>query len=301
MNPASAAAWAERASATDLELRIAQLDRLALAGSPAYLRDVEGIADETVAELRALRATELERLREVDPGAAAALGRSAGRTGAVILAVLAAAGAFAFYFSRADFDAEAVLPWASGLLVVSTAALAAALLPLRRSTPPTSGIVAIAWLAVVLGAATLAGAGAILGTDPSLVPAYLVGGTAVVGSAALAVGTIVARSGLDAHARAAQDGRLAAFRDELGVAAAAVVERSGTRLQEAFARLDEAERAYLRAELDAAYLVLARRNLVPAGAEPPTPGLLLVGRMAVVGASAIGADHVPPLVDPLVG
>jgi hypothetical protein len=297
MNPASAAAWAERASATDLQLRIAQLDRLALAASPAYLREVEDIAHDTVTELRSLRTVELERLRQVDPGAAAALARSAGRTGALILSTLAAAGAFGFYFSRADFDSAAVLPWAAGLLALSTASLAAALLPLRRSTPPTSGIVAISWLTVVLGVATLAGAGWILGGDPSFIAAYVVGGAAVVGSAALAVATMVARMGLDSKARAAQDGRLAAFRDELGVAATSVVERSGVRLQAAFGRLDESERAHLRAELAEAYRVLERRSLLAADVEPPMPGLLLVGRMAVVGAASIGANGVPPLVD----
>jgi hypothetical protein len=297
MNPASAAAWAERASATDVQLRIAQLDRLALAGSPAYLREVEDIAHDTVTELRSLRTVELERLRQVDPGAAAALARSAGRTGALILSTLAAAGAFGFYFSRADFDSVAVLPWAAGLLALSTASLAAALLPLRRSTPPTSGIVAISWLTVVLGVATLSGAGWILGGDPSFTAAYVVGGAAVVGSAALAVATMVARMGLDSEARAAQDGRLAAFRDELGVAATSVVERSGARLQAAFGRLDESERAHLRAELAEAYRVLERRSLLAADVEPPMPGLLLVGRMAVVGAASIGANGVPPLVD----
>jgi hypothetical protein len=192
-----------------------------------------------------------------------------------------------------------MLPWAAGLLAVSALALAAAVLPLRRSTPPTSGIVAIAWLTAALGAATIAVPVAAYGNDPALVPWYAVGGVAVLLSSALAVGTMVARGGLDSNARAAQDTRLAAFRGNLGTAATSVVERARTRVDDAFGRLGESERAELRAELASAFGVLARRGLLSEDAEPPTPGLLLVGRQAMAGAASIGAVGVPPLVDVL--
>lgn len=299
MTPGSASEWAERASASEVRARIGELDRRALTRSPEYLREIERIAGDTVDELRRLRTAELARLREVDPGAAAELSRSCWRMATLILSVLASAGAFAFYFSRADFGIADVLPWAAGLLAVSALALAGAVLPLRRSTPPTSGIVAISWLTAVLGAATIAVPVAAYGNDPDLVPWYAAGGVAVVLSSTLAIGTMVARGGLDATARAAQDARLAAFRGNLGTAATSVVERAGTRVDDAFGRLRESERAGLRAELASAYVVLARRGLLSEHAEPPTPGLLLVGRRAVAGAASIGAVGVPPLVDVL--
>lgn len=299
MTGGSAADWAARASASDVRARIGELDRRTLARSPSYLREIEGIAHDVVDRLRRVRTAELERLRQVDPGAAAELGRSCTRTATLILAVLASAGAFAFYFSRADFGLADVLPWAACFLAVSGVALAAAVLPLRRSTPPTSGIVGIGWLIVALGAATMAVPVATIGNEPDLVPWYSVGGAAVLLSAALAVGIMVARRGLDADAKAAQDARLAGFRGDLGTAATSVVERAGTRVDDAFGRLAESDRAELRAELASAYAVLVRRGLLPEGAVPPTPGLLLVGRQAVAGAASIGAVGVPPLVDVL--
>ena len=252
MSGGSAAAWAASASATDLRVRTAELDRRALAATPAYLRRVEALASEAVGEIRAIRTRRIAELRTVDPGAAAGLQRSGWRTASLLASLVAAAGAFAAVFSRAEFDLDAALPWIVASLALAVAGMAGSLLPLRAEVPPTSGAVAVAWVPVVLGVATLVGAWNAVGGEPGTAPRFAAGAIALVAQAGLAIGSVAVRRRMSGADRSRQDERLGAFGSDLGRDSSVVIDRAADRVRQQFAALDAADRARADGEVAAA-------------------------------------------------
>ncbi|RZS64276.1 hypothetical protein EV187_2656 [Agromyces ramosus] len=296
MSARSAAAWAASASATDVRVRTAELDRRALASTPAYLRRVEALASDAVEEIRAIRTRRIAELRGVDPGAAAGLQRSGWRTVSLLASLIAAAGAFAAVFSRAAFDLETALPWIVVALAVAVAGMAGSLLPLRADVPPTSGAVAVAWVPVVLGVASLVGAWNVVGGEPGTAPWFVAGAVASVVQAALAVGSLAVRRRMSGADRSRQDERLGTFGSELGREASAVIDRAADRVRDLFAELPAADRARADGEVAAAYRELERRGMVAPGTAPHVPGLLILDRTATAAAASIGAKGAPVLV-----
>ena len=296
MSGGSAAAWAASASATDLRVRTAELDRRALAATPAYLRRVEALASEAVEEIRAIRTRRIAELRTVDPGAAAGLQRSGWRTVSLLASLVAAAGAFAAVFSRAAFDLDAALPWIVAALALAVAGMAGSLLPLRAEVPPTSGAVAVAWVPVVLGVATLVGAWNVVGGEPGTAAWFAAGAVALVAQAGLAIGSVAVRRRMSGADRSRQDERLGTFGSDLGREASVVIDRAADRVREQFAALDAADRARADGEVAAAYRELERRRMIPPGTPPHVPGLLILDRTATAAAASIGAKDAPVLV-----
>lgn len=146
--------WAQEISPTAFWRRTAELDRQVLRGLPHYAAAVDAVVGDYHVEVRDAR-TEIDaRTRRVDPAVADL--RSPRRTVGTVLGALGIGGAFAFFFSRADFDLVAVLPWSSAFLAAGTVGVLMALLPVRRSAPATRGLVQRSWL--LAGFATAAAA-----------------------------------------------------------------------------------------------------------------------------------------------
>ena len=146
--------WAQEISPTAFWRRTADLDRQVLRGLPRYAAAVDTVVGDFHAEVRDARSEIDARTRRVDPAVADL--RSPRRTVGTVLGALGIGGAFAFFFSRADFDMVAVLPWSSAFLAVGTVGVLMALLPVRRSAPATRGLVQRSWL--LAGFATAAAA-----------------------------------------------------------------------------------------------------------------------------------------------
>ena len=232
----------------------------------------------------------------MDPGAAEGLQRSGWRTASLLASLAAAAGAFAAVFSRAEFDLDAALPWIVAALALAVAGMAGSLLPLRAEVPPTSGAVAVAWVPVVLGVATLVGAWNVVGGEPGTAPWFAAGAIALVAQAGLAIGSVAVRRRMSGADRSRQDERLGAFGSDLGREASVVIDRVADRVREQFAALDGADRARADGEVAAAYRELERRGMVAPGTPPHVPGLLILDRTATAAAASIGAKDAPVLV-----
>ena len=99
-------------------------------------------------------------------------------------------------------------PWPSS-------GMAGSLLPLRADVPPTSGAVAVAWVPVVLGVATLVGAWNVVGGEPGAAAWFAAGAVALVVQAGLAIGAVAARRRMSGADRSRQDERLGSFGSEL--------------------------------------------------------------------------------------
>ncbi|MEV0892243.1 hypothetical protein [Promicromonospora sp. NPDC050262] len=146
--------WTQEISPTAFWRRTAELDRQVLRGLPGYAAAVDTVVGDFHAEVQDARSEIDARTRRVDPAVADL--RSPRRTVGTVLGALGIGGAFAFFFSRADFDMVAVLPWSSAFLAVGTVGVLMALLPVRRSAPATRGLVQRSWL--LAGFATAAAA-----------------------------------------------------------------------------------------------------------------------------------------------
>jgi hypothetical protein len=146
--------WAQEISLAAFWRRTAELDRQVLRGLPHHAAAVDAVVGDYHVDVRDAW-TEIDaRSRRVDPAVADL--RSPRRTVGTVLGALGIGGAFAFFFSRADFDMLAILPWSSAFLTVGTVGVLMALLPVRRSAPATSGLVQRSWL--LAGFATAAAA-----------------------------------------------------------------------------------------------------------------------------------------------
>lgn len=146
--------WAQEISPTAFWRRTAELDRQVLRGLPGYAAAVDTVVGDFHAEVQDARSAIDARTRRVDPAVADL--RSPRRTVGTVLGALGIGGAFAFFFSRADFDLIAVLPWSSAFLALGTVGVLMALLPVRRSAPATRGLVQRSWLLAGLAAAAAA-------------------------------------------------------------------------------------------------------------------------------------------------
>jgi hypothetical protein len=278
--------WARTARPSELVHDIAQLDRRALAGAPDYAALVTRTVADTVAEIRAARAAGLAALADEDPSAAAHVGMSGRRKAAYFAGVFAACGAFALYFSRADLDAESALPWAAALIVACAVLMGLALLPIRRSAPPSTGVAAVTWATAALTGAALVMAQAIGGVTAATSAAHLVG---LVGCAALlvlAAWTTWAALSVAPAARARTVRRIDAFPDEVAESARESVRRATGALRTAWTSTDPDLRARVESDLAAAYRVLDERGVAPTERHV-LPGALVLSRTAVAAAPAL--------------
>ncbi|QTX05501.1 hypothetical protein [Agromyces archimandritae] len=293
----AAAEWAERAGPLDVRDRPQLLDRRVVQAVPAYEAAVDRILAGLGVRVRAARAERLAALAAEDPAAALVVDRPLWRMVAAIVGTLAAAGAFALYFSRADFTAGAILPLAVGFLAVALLATGGGVLPLRRSNPPASGSLFLAWAAALLGGATAAGATASGGgaAGAGLVALWALAGALCL----LALGAQLAHSTEPSAARRARADRVAAYRADLRAEADAAIADAAAAVASAHDALGEQERQWLAGEQAEAHAVLERRGLLPAGAAVPTPGLVLADRTAAALAASIGVrDAARLLADP---
>lgn len=275
-----AASWARTASGADVEYRLSRLDRAAIAAVPGYAEQVDARVSATVAALRTARAGGLAELGERDGSAAAELGRSGGRTAALVGGVLAACFAAAFHLGRAVFVAVDVLPWITALVWTASILVAFALLPLRRDAAPTTGVVATAWSSVVLCLAALVMSAALGGITPAtagLYAAAVAGLLALVGVAAAAA---VVALGSPPEQRAATRRRMGEFARAQGDAGSAILADAVEELGARWADVDSAERARVEADLAAAHRILDERG-IPSRDRPVLPGELVLTLTAV--------------------
>ncbi|WP_022889711.1 hypothetical protein [Agromyces italicus] len=106
-------------------------------------------------------------MRAVDPVAAAAATMPWPKKLSLLVSVLAAASAFALYFSRAQLDIEAVIPLAAVLVIVAALLYAVAVLPVRRELPPPPNTVVGGWIPAGLAGATTFAIGQLISTTPT--------------------------------------------------------------------------------------------------------------------------------------
>lgn len=278
--------WARTARPSEVVHDLAQLDRRAVAAAPEYAALVARAVAETVAAIRAARAAGLAELSDEDPAAAAHVGMSGRRKVAYYAGVIAACSAFALYFSRADLDPESALPWAAGLIVACAVLMGLALLPIRRTAPPTTGVAAVTWAAVVLTGAALAMAPAIGGVTPATSAAHLAGLAGCAALIVLAAWTTWAALRVAPTERARTARRIEAFPDDVAESARGSVRLAVDELRAAWASADPDVRARVEADLAAAYRVLDERGIAPAERHA-LPGALVLARTAVAAAPAL--------------
>jgi hypothetical protein len=278
--------WARTASPSDVAYRLTQLDLRAIAVAPDYAALVTRTVDETVAAIRATRDAGLAALAGEDPTAAAHVGMSGSRKAAFFAGVIAAAGAFALQFSRADLDPEAALPWAAGLIGACAVLMGLALLPIRRSAPPTTGIAAVTWAVSVLAGAALVMAPAIGGVTAVTSGAYLVGLAGCAALLGLAAWATRAALRVAPAARARTVRRIDAFPDEVAESARESVRRAVDGLRTAWTSTAPDLRARVESDLAAAYGVLDERGIAPTERHT-LPGALVLARTAVAAAPAL--------------
>ncbi|MFE5671099.1 hypothetical protein ACFQ58_05750 [Agromyces sp. NPDC056523] len=275
-----AATWARAASGGDVQYRISELDRAAIGAVPGYDAQVGAQVGATVAELRRSRAEAIRRVAQRDGSAAAELGRSGGRTAALVLGVLASCFAAAFHLGRAVFDAVDVLPWITVLVWAAAVLVGLGLLPLRREAAPTSGVVALAWTATVLCGVALV-LSALLGSvtpETAAVFAIALGGVIALAAIAAAAGVVAHR--IPAEVRAATARCMGEFAVVQGEAAAGILEGAFAQLRTAWASVDPSGRERVEADIDAAYRILDDRGFGAAD-RAEVPGGLVLTRTAV--------------------
>jgi hypothetical protein len=272
--------WARTVRPGDVVHDLAQLDRRAVAAAPEYAAVVTRTVAETVAAIRAARADGIVALADEDPGAAAHVGMSGRRKAAYYAGVLAAATAFALYFSRADLDPVAALPWAAALIAACAVLMAIALLPIRRSAPPTTGVAAVAWTTTVLSGAALLMAPAIGGVTASTSVAYLIGLAGCASLLALAVGVTWGALRVPPVERARTVRRIESFPGEVADSAREPVRLAVEDLRTAWASTDPVVRARVESDLAEAYRVLDDRGVAPTERHT-LPGALVLARTAV--------------------
>jgi hypothetical protein len=272
--------WARTARPGDVVHDLAQLDRRAVAAAPEYAAVVTRTVAETVAAIRAARASGIVALADEDPGAAAHVGMSGWRKAAYYAGVVAAITAFALYFSRADLDPVAALPWAAALIAACAVLMALALLPVRRTAPPTTGVAAVAWTTTVLSGAALLMAPAIGGVTASTSVAYLIGLAGCASLLALAVGTTWAALRVPPAERARTVERIRSFPGDVADSARESVRRAVEELGAAWASTDPDVRARVESDLAGAYRVLDERGVAPTERHT-LPGALVLTRTAV--------------------
>ena len=275
-----AAAWARAASGGDVQYRTSELDRAAIGSVPRYAAQVEAQVRATVAELRRSRAEAIGRVAQRDGSAAAELGRSGGRTAALVLGVLASCFAAAFHLGRAVFDAVDVLPWITALVWGAAILVGLALLPLRRDAAPTTGVVALAWSAAVLCAAALVLSAVLGSVTPDTTILFAIALAGVIALSAIAAAAAVVAHRTPSEARAATARRMEEFAVAQGDAAAGILERALDRLRVEWAAIDEGERARVEGDLEAAYRILDERG-IPSRDRPALPGELVLTLTAV--------------------
>lgn len=272
--------WARTATANGGAVDGAELERRAVSVAPAYADVVTRAVSRAVADVRAARAARLATLAEEDPAAAAEVGRSTGRSFALLVGVLAAAGAASLYFSRAEFDAEAVLPLAVVLVVACATLTALALLPLRPAVPPTRGVVVVAWFMSILCAGSLTMAGVLGGVTDRTGTAVVVGLVGLAGLAILALAVTVMFLRTPAERRARTRERVAAFPGEVAEVAGRSVRDVVAGLHDDWAEVAPAARAAIEADLAEALRVLEERGLRASG-RSGVPGGFVVVRTAI--------------------
>lgn len=278
--------WARTARPGDVVYDLGQLDRRALAAAPDYAAVVTRTVADTVAAIRAAHAAGIVALADEDPGAAAHVGMSGRRKAAHYAGLLAAATAFALYFSRADLDPVAALPWAAALIVASALLMALALLPVRRAAPPTTGVAAVAWTTTVLSGAALLMASAIGGVTAATSVAYVVGLAGCASLVALAVATTWAALRVPPAERARTVGRIASFPGDVADTGRESVRGAVEELRTAWAATDPDVRARVESDLAEAYRVLDERGVAPTERHT-LPGALVLARTAVAVAPAL--------------
>ncbi|WP_430647855.1 hypothetical protein [Agromyces sp. GXS1127] len=299
MSGGTAADWAARADATALAVRRDEIDRRALADLPETRDALADLGVRAAHELRRWRDARLARLADEEPGVAAILRPRRGVTAGYLAASLAVAVAYALFFSRGNLGLEAeVIASAVALAFGAGAmALAAPWSPRRRATAADA---TMAWIVAGFGgAAAIATAvqAERAGGGPAVAVAIaLAGGIALVGMAGM---TTVRRLRTPRGVREREAVRAAEVRDELGEAVARARRDGGEQVAAALARSDPDAVEHARAELAAAYAVLARRGLVAATATPHEPGMLLIDDPLGRAARAIGLPDRDPLVPAL--
>lgn len=268
----SAREFAAAATAHDVRSDPASVEAAALAADPAFAETVARIGRVHAERIRTLKRTLMAEVRAADPVAARTMAPSARRGLGLLAAYLAAAGAFAFYFSRAQFDLEIITPVAMGFAAVSALLYLLAALPISRTSPPASNIAFAGWLlAALTGAAVGFGGYLVLRFVPEAAPWLLLGVAAVIVHISVAIACAVARRDISVEERAATETRIASFPDRLRAAAEEERESADAALREAWAELSDERRNSIESDLAAASGILAERGItvpelaVPAG------------------------------------
>ncbi|MFF2494444.1 hypothetical protein [Agromyces sp. NPDC058064] len=267
------------------------VERVLVGEAPAYAARLAEIADAVDRDARLVKPRLLDELRtsssEVSQDAARTLAPMRGRTVAgMLVAVLAEAGAFAFFFSRADLDPGAVLPAAMVLLAVAAAGLAFAVLPVRVTAPPSAGVAFTGWVLAVLGGMTMLPTVRFTTTVDASAAGWLwLGGAATTVTLAIAISCAIARRRLP-RARESE-ALVAGFPDRVRGGLLALRARAAEEAASAYAALDPDQRASLERGQRAARAELERRGIrLPAAPAPPGCGIAAAG----VAAAAIMAN-----------
>jgi hypothetical protein len=272
---ATAAEWAERADATAMALRVAELDRRALAAAPAARDALAVIGESAAAELRRWREERLDRLEREEPRVAEIVRPAGGFTCGAVVASVAVATAFALFFSRGQLGVGVEVVVSAACLVLG-AGVAAAVLPLTPRRVVSGTHVTMAWILAALAAAASVATARQAGQGDGLGWAAAVAGLAGVLLVLMATAVTARRLRLPHDVRTAESERADAVRVELGERVALVRREAMERAGPVLRSLDAGGGAVAAAELSAAYDVLRRRGLVATGVPPHRPGLLLV-------------------------
>lgn len=269
------------------------VERVLIGEAPGYAERLAEIADAARGEAERVQPRLVEELRaspsEAANDAARAVGPMRVRTGCgLLVAVVAVASAFAFFFSRANLDPAEVMPFAMVLLAVAAIGCAIAALPIRRADPPgpavafTSGFFAILSVLTMLPSVWVA-----TSLEPELAPWLGLGAAATLATAAIAAACAVARRRLPGEAE--REAVVADFRSRVQAELRAVRERAEGEAAAAYALLEPERRASLERTQLAVRAELQRRRIPVPAAVPVPPCVGIVGRAVELGAAASGA------------
>lgn len=272
------------------------VERVLIGEAPGYAERLAEIAENARREAEQVRPRLLEELRASSSEAAIDAARAVGpmrmRTGCgLLVAVVAVASAFAFFFSRARLDPADVMPSAMVLLAVAAIGCAIAALPIRRADPPGPGVAFTSGLFAILSVLTMwPSVWVATSVEPELAPWLGLGAAATLTTAAIAVACAVARRRLPGAAE--REAVVADLRSRVQAELDAVRERAEGEAAAAYAMLEPERRASIERTQLAVRAELQRRGIQVPTEVPAPPCVGIVGRAVELGAAMSGAATV---------
>ncbi|THG30442.1 hypothetical protein E6C70_15540 [Glaciibacter flavus] len=294
----TAAAWAERVTATAFANRVDDLDRSALAVAPAYLDTVDRLDRDLYDAAKTYRDERRTSSIAADPRLTDALRPRAWRTVLRVASMLTAAATLALYFSRADVLPGSTIATAGVLMATTAALLLVTALPLTRRRPPT------------LASVVFSGLGALAGVAAAIVLArsglsesgwFWVVAVSAATCVVIAVMQGIIRGTIGSAGRTELDGALEAESTDHAAVLTGLLHERVSVLEETYRSLPAALRSRVEGDLADAGQVLARRRLLSSAAvvSQHTPGMLILDAGARTASVVLGLRDFPSVVPEL--